>query len=154
MARVDVHFVGGGVALEQGLLAFGQMALVLAHVLRGDHQDGLLVGVGIDRLTAGKLHMVPARHFAKVLAGVGRNGALRITGFLGTDTGQFLAEFGSLFRRHLRKCVALQADIGGHCSYEHHAFCCYFHRLTPSQTRTTGVPPLFLICGEYIVRKD
>ncbi|MNP64958.1 hypothetical protein D3C76_1605100 [compost metagenome] len=94
MAGVDVHLVGGRVLLQQGLLPFGQVRLVLAHVLRGDHQDRLLRRIGIHRLVAGEFHMIPARYFTQVFAGVRRNGALGVASLLGADTGQLLAQLG------------------------------------------------------------
>ncbi|MOA34903.1 hypothetical protein D3C78_1563160 [compost metagenome] len=134
MAWVNVHLVSGWVALEQRLLAIGQVRLVLAHVCGSDHQDRFLRRVRVDRLVAGKLHVVPARYFTQVFARVRWNSALCVTGLFSADTGQLLAEFRRLVRRYLRQGTTCQAGIDGYCSYEHHAFCFYIHALAPSQT--------------------
>ena len=94
MAGVNVHFVGGGVLLQQRLLAFGQMRFVLAHVLRGDDRNRFFGGIRVNRMVAREFHMLPARHLSQILAGVRRDGAFGVTGLFGADAGQLLAQFG------------------------------------------------------------
>ncbi|MCY1442141.1 hypothetical protein D9M71_584900 [compost metagenome] len=101
VSRVDVDLVGLRITLEHRLLAFAQALGVLRHVLRGDHDDRLLVSVGIDRLRAGEKHVVPAGHLSQVFAGEFGDAAVRIAGTLGTGTGEFLAELGGFLGAYL-----------------------------------------------------
>ena len=141
---VDVHLVGGRITLEQRLLAFGQFVFVLGHVLRGNHQNRLLRSVGVNRLVAGKLHMVPTRHFAQVLAGIRRDGARGVTRLLCPYTGQLLAQFGRFCGRYLSRCRADGDHVDGHGGCEHYACSCYFHVLPPTRIRLAGgVHPFF-----------
>ncbi|MNY28214.1 hypothetical protein D3C86_1621750 [compost metagenome] len=111
MPRVDVDLVGLRIALEQCLLPFAQTLGVLRHVLRGDHDDRLLVSVGIDRLRAGEKHVVPAGHLSQVLAGECGNAAVRVAGALGAGAGEFLAELGGFLGAYLGVGAGDQACI-------------------------------------------
>ena len=148
VAGVDVHLVGGRVALEQRFLAFGQLVGVLRHVLRSDHQNRFFISVRVDRVVAGEFDVVPTGHLPQVLAGVGRDGPRGVTGLFGADTGQLLAQFGRFFGGHLGQCGTDRQSVDGQGGCEHDACSCYFHVLPPTRVKLAGgVVPFFAICS-------
>ncbi|MNX81242.1 hypothetical protein D3C86_1129250 [compost metagenome] len=88
MARVDVHLVGVGKALEQRDLARAEKLLVLRHVLRGDSEQGFLGGIRI----AVAAFAVDGAGVARQAAGPGRNAAVGIGCHFRAHGGQGLAQ--------------------------------------------------------------
>ncbi|MCY1526984.1 hypothetical protein D9M68_620350 [compost metagenome] len=91
MARIDRHLEGVGVAFEQGFFAVRQVVGVLVHVLRGNNEQRLLVGVRVRIGAAGTAELHVGRCTAP-FAAPGRNAAVGIAGFLGAHRREVLAE--------------------------------------------------------------
>ncbi|MCY1447425.1 hypothetical protein D9M71_640460 [compost metagenome] len=91
VARIDRHPESVRIAFEQGFFAVGQVLGVLLHVLRGDDEQRLLVGIGVrvGRAGAAEFHV---RRGAAPFAAPGRNTAVGVAGFLGAHRRQVLVE--------------------------------------------------------------
>ncbi|MNZ91615.1 hypothetical protein D3C78_1106060 [compost metagenome] len=91
VARVDRHLEGVRIAFEQGFLAVGQVLGVLVHVLRGDDEQRLLVGVRVRVGGTGTAEF-HVRWDAAPFAAPGRNAAIGVAGLLGAHRRQVLVE--------------------------------------------------------------
>ena len=102
MGREDVD-AKGRITLEQFLGRSGQLARILGRILAGDHHPRRIAG---ERVGAHRTALLIAGRWRGQPTGVGRDAAVGVTGFLGTDAGQGGAEFRRQVGGYGRLCAA------------------------------------------------
>ncbi|MNE29820.1 hypothetical protein D3C80_1233110 [compost metagenome] len=147
VAGVHRHLEGFRILLEQRLLPVAELVGVLLHVLRGDGEQRLFVGVGVFPELAGAL-VLDVVGGAQPLAGELRNGPVGVAGLLGAGAGQVLAQAsgflgGNLGRYGLAECAenACTQQAGTEKSRLHRCFsCCYrlYLKLIATKSRSAS----------------
>ncbi|MNQ71869.1 hypothetical protein D3C85_865560 [compost metagenome] len=122
-AWVDRDAVAVREALDQLLGTFGELVGVLFHVLRVNDEERLVIRIGVDPVARVGLEAGGAGR-GRQAAGIGRDGAVCVSGDLGAPWGEGLAQFG--WRDGCMGCTGCQ---DGHCQYGN----AKFHTGTPDQ---------------------